>query len=1785
MKRIIATLLAIVLTLTSVMCNPVDVRAEEIDLIDESSQITEEVVTDDEETYGEFTIEAEEPETLEEQECLEEGEVLEILGTSETLDEQEDMEESEGYELESIGELTVTCDSVSKQFSSYSSALSYMKNLGSKDITLKVSPNESYDNTVEITSLPENAKSLKLTSYQDDSDEQEGDFEIKGVTSSVPLILESDTYITNSNLSSVKVLDNKREYASYNIRLKNAEIGILETTGDTYVSAFGTTEHIETFKGKGTIYSSMSGDDPSTFIIDKLDNEDGILCARYTRDDPYEGEVIITVKEGLVAVDEVVRNNDSLYIMAVKDNDDGSKSIVLAPDPSSRVKMKIQRDGDNVILDTDEDGWKHFGSQMAINNYISGLDADTYADCDFTISIGDDCEIPPEKKNGREHLLVSIDMPAKAKSVNFVRNEKYAQQDYQQRIDINYRKEKIDYVVTFQKVSTMFWESKMQNVYNIKEVNFWGESEGASYDYSMTSLDIYANCNIGELKIANAGYVGLGDYLTVGKLVVGDNVVLCSEVHSDIKNADGEWVFDYGVLRVTDETIFPENGRIYIDINPEYLGQRIVPEGTSLFIFEWSSEWDYDVDLYVREGYSPKYDIKRVHDEFTYCSYKLVYPKDYKWELEYTLEGTKRVDTYYDSGSLMDRIYELNNYNTDYYITITKLNDKWEQMKIGEYKDIPAKSLTIECRDSLALGIWNLCEGDDVPPLTIKNTNICSIGDCHLSSLNVINSRINLTEGYRGEYHNIFKEVKLDDKSYLSITSGENSFGTFTGGKAYIDFDFSNGVYGLPHLTINEIKDEAKTFVYYVDTYDLSDYVPGTEILTIKGECTEAKCQNEDELKYSYGYFVNNNLDSDGILHVSLTQTEPVIIPKYTVTFNPMGGKLPEGYSETMDIPQTGLNVLPIPELNLEGSSKKGFKFAGWYKSTAYNKKDIVESIPANVKTNYVLYAKWIPMSYKIEYDKNDENATGSMTASVVSFYEKFTLPANSFKNPGAFFAGWSEDKDASSATYNDKGIVENLADIEGSEEQTVKLYAIWKKVINVEMTLNGGSVSGETPIEDKLLKQLDYGTEYKLPEAVKTGYTFNGWYDFATDKKVTKVAKSQKTDLQLTAKWTPYYMNIKFDKNGGSGSMNAVKAEYGPDTDTINLTGNTFTKKGYDFAGWSTSKKGTVEYTDEQAFPLKNFLENNGNKKTITLYAVWTPAKYKVEFFAADVTGIEDDWFNGNGYTVEVTEPRTIKYTYGKTYVLPTPKSPTPALSGYTFAGWYTDGEYKTAIKKISATTDGNLQLYAKWDTDYTINFYPGGDDVTGTMKSQKMKYATQKALNANKFVRKGYAFVGWGFSANGEVAYTDKEKVLRPGDHFTNIDDEKFMSLYAQWENKFPVTFYLNGGSMDGAALSEDNGYVGDPSFLTSSVETYYAYDKNHVLPTPTKENYTFAGWYTTEGLKTSGKLPQKSTGEICLYAKWDANYNVVFDGNGDDVTGTMKNQSMKYSVEKALTANKYAKPGYVFMGWSLVPTGEAIYANKAKIVRPAIDFENENTLKLYAVWQNKFKVTYVLNGGKLGETSEDVTEDYTYGENHVLPAPTKENYTFAGWYKDEALKSKASFNKNSSGDVIFYAKWTPVTGTIKFSANGGKGSAKAVKADYSIGNFKLPTGAFTKAGYIFAGWSTEADGSVIYSNEEMVAELNKLPLASGEKNYTLYALWTKEKYTITYHDAEVSVEWPAEYFVDTDTISLPSPYKFGYTFGGWYSDANYKTKVLNIKKGSTGNKDFYAKWILNK
>ena len=131
-------------------------------------------------------------------------------------------------------------------------------------------------------------------------------------------------------------------------------------------------------------------------------------------------------------------------------------------------------------------------------------------------------------------------------------------------------------------------------------------------------------------------------------------------------------------------------------------------------------------------------------------------------------------------------------------------------------------------------------------------------------------------------------------------------------------------------------------------------------------------------------------------------------------------------------------------------------------------------------------------------------------------------------------------------------------------------------------------------------------------------------------------------------------------------------------------------------------------------------------------------------------------------------------------------------------------------------------------------------------------------------------------------------------------------------------------------------------------------------------------------------------------------------------------------------------------------------------------------------------------------------------------TLKDATRTGYLFGGWYKEDSFKTKVtSIPAGNEADVTLYAKWTPISYTVSFDANGGTGSI--AKKTVSYGELaELPKTGFSRTGYTFTGWNTKADGKgTAYTLGQTVTNLS----STQGTNVVLYAQWTANSYQVKF------------------------------------------------------------------
>ena len=396
---------------------------------------------------------------------------------------------------------------------------------------------------------------------------------------------------------------------------------------------------------------------------------------------------------------------------------------------------------------------------------------------------------------------------------------------------------------------------------------------------------------------------------------------------------------------------------------------------------------------------------------------------------------------------------------------------------------------------------------------------------------------------------------------------------------------------------------------------------------------------------------------------------------------------------------------------------------------------------------------------------------------------------------------------------------------------------------------------------------------------------------------------------------------------------------------------------------------------------------------------------------------------------------------------------------------------------------------------------------------------------------------------------------------------------------------------------------------SGLNADNKIYYAWSLDNVNPPTTWEYIEAKATDESNAAKAVSMTGKEKVGEYYLWIKgatitdyagnssdeenkvygpYAYSATVTYDGNGN-TSGSTTSTICPYNKPCTLATNGFKKTGYTYSGWFTAKVGGTKYGTTHTFL--------DNTV-VYAQWT---PITYTIKFDGNGSTSGSTTSvTCTYDSSCTLTKNgfAKTGYTFAGWAKSasgsvEYSNGKSVKNLTSiNGDTVtLYAKWTPITYTIKFDGNGSTGgSTTSVTCTYDS-SCTLTKNGFTKTGYTFAGWNTLSIGKgTSYNNSASVKNLSS---KSGD-TVTLYAKWTANTYTIKFDgNGSTSGSTDSKTCTYDKDCALPSNgfKKTGYTFAGWNTLANGKgtsytngASVKNLSNASGGTATLYAQWTAN-
>ena len=665
---------------------------------------------------------------------------------------------------------------------------------------------------------------------------------------------------------------------------------------------------------------------------------------------------------------------------------------------------------------------------------------------------------------------------------------------------------------------------------------------------------------------------------------------------------------------------------------------------------------------------------------------------------------------------------------------------------------------------------------------------------------------------------------------------------------------------------------------------------------------------------------------------------------------------------------------------------------------------------------------------------------------------------------------------------------------------------------------------------EPAFTQNVEYEGKATEPAPEKTGYTFDGWYlDEAEEPFDFDTIIT--SDITLTAKWhvTPHniYAYARLNSYFAPLTTNEFDTPVTLNEATLSRLGlGSYNSLGYISIGSFTFD--AMPLTDDQYF---------GDDAELSAVA---------EKLATDIaleTGVSDKIAEKIAWTVLYKTVNEEDMAPGY-----------PAEAGYQLSGnldlatvmFKANGENVTGMPAVNYTYDDILEIH---------DFYFTGDTFT---------------LPADP-TREGYIFEGWSVKvlpAENDADHLDAdgaddaadETLLKAGDTYTITAGGVIFT--AQWEARtdtpYTVEHYLE--NLDGSyALDTTEPLKGTTdTTVTAAAKSY--------------DNFTYDS--TVPGTVASGNIAGDGSLVLKLfYTRNTYDYTVrhikqLPDGSYDEANAEVETLSGKFEALAAVTAKDYG---------SHYPTNDADTKQNIKIEKGlTIDVKYD---------LDNHTLTFETNGGS---AIDPVT--VRHGNAVARPAdPTKDKYTFIGWYVDPEFTEEYDFATVLEADKTIYAKFELTSTPIG-----------DIYVRYDVLHIKqLPDGSYDLANAEVEHLSAKKDTTVTavvkdYSATHHInvnSTLSKLtdtaiqpyPGADGKPVYTILSVYYDlDFHTLTFDTMGGSRIDPVTVRHGNAVAKPKDPVNGGYIFDGWYTDKTYRTPY-NFATVLTQDTTIYAKWFL--
>ena len=711
---------------------------------------------------------------------------------------------------------------------------------------------------------------------------------------------------------------------------------------------------------------------------------------------------------------------------------------------------------------------------------------------------------------------------------------------------------------------------------------------------------------------------------------------------------------------------------------------------------------------------------------------------------------------------------------------------------------------------------------------------------------------------------------------------------------------------------------------------------------------------------------------------------------------------------------QTSLNILPIPPQAQ----------AGEIRGANYGEK-VVITITDPVCIDYDWIGRWRPDL--VAPPKHEHAARGTTHKPAAP-----TQNAVAGKDLNLKFDGWYRlwdetiDQGKSTWTYNGNTYVKYTGTVFPAFGSDLKLYGRWLPEIQVSFHWAGSVIpvdgdGNKIAAPSALSLSLDgNGTHrYKATAPTADGFEFDGWYkDYACTQKFKEDGEDLTANTDLYGRWTRLGTKIvTFKVQNGTWSNGTAEDK----TVTVKLRNG---------LGTLSAKDVPTGMTPDNDHKAPGAWDRHPNTNTDGISETGNYV-YTYTFPPLNKSTVTYHWVSTENPDSAALPPQAI-VTEDTLY----PVATVDPVKDWTFSGWYDNeactGDPVTEVTCSSA--DQTIDLYGKWThkecyvtflADYEDMPKRGSLNVGGqTVSEYKVPVPYGSTLqNAGKSLptpvpggENKWFFKSWDLEEDGseKIFYTDLEVL--------NMPVRSNLTFVAQW---WPiVTFDANGGAWSSGETIETMHYV--------KIQTDT--EKVAAESTPVRNGYTFLGWYTAADGGDRANFEKEVYGPTTLYAHWAKNAAVTFrivngtwsGGAAEDKTVTVVLYPQADGTASGTLDASYVPqimlpaPGYenIAGGWEQTPntdpngiTGDVTYVYRFGSTGGGSSSGHSTRYTLH----------YESNGGTAYKD-----ERYSSGTKVTLDkTPTRESYTFTGWYADKALTQKiTSVTMNS--DKTVYAGW---------------------------------------------------------------------------------------------------------------------------------------------------------------